>query len=37
MTPTPFAIIGAAGWTIGQVPMTGLRSLIRVGSFPGHT
>jgi hypothetical protein len=34
---TRFAAIGAAGWAGRQVPMVGLRSLIRVGSSPGHT
>ena len=38
MTPTPHtALIGAAGWAGRQVPMVGLRSLIRVGSSLGHT
>jgi hypothetical protein len=33
---TRIAAIGAAGWAGRQVPMVGLRSLIRVGSFLGH-
>jgi hypothetical protein len=34
---TRIAAIGAAGWAGRQVPMVGLRSLIRVGSSLGHT
>lgn len=34
---TRIAAIGAAGWAGGQVPMVGLRSLIRVGSSLGHS
>ena len=34
---TRIAAIGAAGWAGRQVPIVGLRSLIRVGSSLGHT
>ena len=34
---TCIAGVGAAGWAGRQVPMVGLRSLIRIGSSLGQT